>query len=155
MRELAHAGLTVRRSRAALDLARQLLDRGIAETFEPAETSAALQRTLARVSENLRSAIGDDGYTALLTRAIEQTKTDHPALSDIRGDGSPVFSMGGLGADIGAHNIHLVTDIFESLLASIIDVLSGLIGADMVLNLLDPDGVSRAPTRSEDHNDGT
>ena len=145
--------MNIRPSKAALELARQLLDRETAGTLGPAETGAALQRTLARASESLRRAIGDDGYTALLTRAIAQTQIDHPALSDIRGDGSLVFPMDGLTADIGTHDIHLVSAAFESLLASIIDVLSGLIGADMVLNLLDPDGVSPASPRSEDHND--
>ena len=147
--------MTIRPSTAALELARQLLDRETTGTLDPAETGAALQRTLASVSENLRRAIGDDGYTALLARAIAQTQTDHPALSDIRRDGSLVFPMDGLTAEDGIHDILLVSAAFESLLASIIDVLGGLIGADMVLNLLDPDGVSPASPASEDHNDGT
>jgi hypothetical protein len=145
--------VTIPPSTGALELARQLLGRGIAGTLEPAETGAALQRTLARVSENLRRAIGDDGYAALLSRAIAQTQTAHPALSDIRGEGSLVFHIDRLTTDVGTHNIKVVSAAFESLLASIIDVLSGLIGADMVLNLLDPDGVSPASARSEDHND--
>lgn len=145
--------MTIPPSKAAVELARQLLDRENPGSLEPAETGAALQRTLARVSENLSRAIGDDGYTALLTRAIAQTQTALPALSDIRGDGSLVFTMDGLTADVGTHNIHLVSDAFESILASIIDVLSGLIGADMVMNLLDPDDVSPASPRIEDHND--
>ena len=140
-------------SKDALELARQLLERETSGTLEPAETGAALQRTLALVSENLRRAIGDDGYTALLTRAIAQTQTDTSALGGVRGDGSLVFSADGHTAHVGPHNIHLVSAAFESLLASIIDVLSGLIGADMVLNLLDPDAVSPAYPRSEDHND--
>jgi hypothetical protein len=105
------------------------------------------------VSENLRRAIGDDGYAALLSRAVAQTQTDHLTPGAIRGDGSLVFPIDGLTADVGTHNIHLVSAAFESLLASIIDVLSGLIGADMVLNLLDPDDVSPASPRSEGHND--
>jgi hypothetical protein len=145
--------VTIPPSKAALDLARQLLDRGIAGAIEPAETGAALQRTLARVSENLRRAIGDDGYAALLSRAIAQTQTDHLRLRASRGDGSLVFPIDALTADVGTHNIHLVSDAFESILASIIDVLSGLIGADMVMNLLDPDDVSPASPRIEDHND--
>lgn len=131
----------------ALDLARQLLGRETAGTLDPAETGAALERTLARVAENLRGSIGDDGYTALLARAIAQTRTEHPALSDIRGDGSLVFSVDGVTADAGTHDIHVISAAFESLLASIVDVLSGLIGADMVLNLLDPDAISSASPR--------
>ena len=44
-------------------------------------------------------------------------------------------------ANDGTGDIRLVSAAYESLLASIIDVLGGLIGADMVLNLLDPDSV--------------
>ena len=152
---MACIGVTIRPSGAALDLARRLLGLETAGTSEPAKTGAAIERTLARVSDNLRRAIGDDGYTALLTRAVAQAQTEHPALRDVHSDGSSVFSVDRLTADIGAHNINQVSAAVESLLASIIDVLSGLIGADMVLNLLDPDASSPAPARSEDHNDRT
>lgn len=145
--------MTIPPSKAALELARRYFDRSITGSLEPAETGAALQRTLARVSENLRRAIGDDGYAALLSRAIAQTQTDHLIVGASRGDGSLVFAIDALTADVGTHNIHLVSDAFESILASIIDVLSGLIGADMVMNLLDPDDVSPASPRIEDHND--
>ena len=134
-------------SKGARDLARQLLRRENAGTVEPAETGAAFERTLARVSENLRRSVGDDGYTALLTRAIAQTRTEHPALGDIRGDGPLVFPIGNP-TDAGIHDTKAVSAAFESLLASIVDLLSSLIGADMVLNLLDPDGISPAPPRS-------
>lgn len=134
----------------ALDLARQLLARETAGTLEPAETGAALERTMARVSENLRRSLGDDGYMALLARAVAQTRADHPALSGIRDDGSLVFLIAGQTADASTHDVTAVSAAFESLLASIADVLSGLIGADMVLNLLDPDGTSPASPRSAD-----
>src|SRR5687768_6646290 len=110
-------------------MARQLLGRETVQISEPAKTGAALERTLARLSANLRRAIGDDGYTALLARAIAQTQTEHPALSEIRADGPLVLPSDGLTARTGADDIHLVSAAFESLLASMIDVLSGLIGA--------------------------
>ena len=139
--------MSKRPSNAGLGLARQLLDRETLETSEPAEIGAALERTLARVAENLRRSIGDDGYTALLARAVAQTRTEHPALNDIRGDGVAGFSIDGL-ARAGTHDINVISSAIEFLLASIVDVLSGLIGADMVLNLLDPDGISPVSPRS-------
>ena len=140
--------MTTRPSKAALDLARQLLDRETAGTLEAGETAAAIERTLARVSENLRRSVGDDGYTALLARAVAQTQTEHPALKDVRGDGSLVFPIDGRTADVGTHDVKVVYAAFESLLGSIVDMLSGLVGADMVLNLLDPDGTSPTSRRS-------
>ena len=140
----ADTGVSSRPSKDALSLARQLLGRETAGTLEPAETGAALQRTLARVSENLRRSLGDDGYSALLARAIAQTQAEYPALGDIHGDGVAGFSMDAMAANAGSDDIHVISAAFESLLASIVEVLSGLIGADMVLNLLDPDGSSTA-----------
>ena len=138
----ALTGMTIKPSTAAIELARQLLGHEMAGTLGPAETGAALERSLARVSENLRRSVGDDGYNALLSRAIAQTQTEHPALKDIRNDGVDGFSVESLTAGAHAHDIHVISAALESLVASIVELLSGLIGADMVLNLLDPDGSS-------------
>ena len=140
--------MTITPSTSALELARQLLERETAGAREPAETGAAIQRTFARVSENLRRSLGDDGYAALLSRAVAQNRPEHPALDGIGLDGSLALSMDPLTAEMATHDIHLISAAFEAVLASIVDVLSGLIGADMVLNLLDSDEISSRPPRS-------
>lgn len=142
--------MSIRPSQVALDLARELVSRDAAGTLSPAESGAALERTLARVSENLRRSLGDDGYAALFSRAVAQNRAAHPALDGIRGEGSGALPLDGLGARMGTHDIHVVSAAFEAVLASIVDVLSGLIGADMVLNLLDPDGISSASPRGRE-----
>lgn len=121
-------------------MARQLLAREIGGAEEPAAVSAAIQRALTRVSENLRHSVGDDGYHALLSRAITRTQAEHPALIDMYGGGEADISLNGVPAIVDAHGVPTVTAALESLLAWLADVLSGLIGVDMVMNLLGPDG---------------
>ena len=137
--------MSITPSATGLQLARQLLARETVETYEPAAASAAIHRALTRVSENLRRSVGDDGYSALLSRAIARTQSEHPALVDIRRDDNAGFSVDGVAAGVDTHGVAVVSLALESLLASVVDVLSGLIGADMVLNLLDPDGQLAEP----------
>lgn len=118
-----------------------MLAREIGAAGEPAAIGAAMHRALERVSTNLRRSVGDDGYVALVSRAITRTQAEHPLLLDIRRNGDENISRDGVVASVDAHGIPPVTAALESLLASIADLLSGLIGADMVTNLLDPDGL--------------
>ena len=139
---LAYARVTVSPSENGLRAARQLLASGTTGAQEPAAVGAAIQRTLNRVSENLRQSIGNDGYEALISRAFACAQPEHPVLTDFRGDGTASFSIDHVGSSIDKHGVPVTTAALESLLAALVDVLSGLIGADMVLNLLDPDGQS-------------
>lgn len=142
--------MTVPPSSGGLEMARQLLAREIGGAEEPAAITAAMQRALMRVSENLRRSVGDDGYNALVSRAIARTQPVHPAVIEMRGGGDAEMSANGVLTSVDAHGAPAVTAAVESLLASIADVLSGLIGADMVLNILDPDGLPpEAPRRRQ------
>jgi hypothetical protein len=138
--------MTNARSSTAGELARRLLAREIAGNGERAAIAAAMQRLCTRVSENLRRSVGDDGYNALLARALMRTQPEHPALLDIRRLGENDIFLDGVVASVEIHGVPAVTAALESLLATLVDVLSGLIGADMVTNLLDVDGSpSQAP----------
>jgi len=68
-------------------MARQMLAREIGGADEPAAITAAMQRALMRVSANLRRSVGDDGYNALVARAIARTQPAHPAVIELRGGG--------------------------------------------------------------------
>jgi hypothetical protein len=99
---------------------------------------AALQRTCARVSENVRDAMGDDGWNALLVRAIAQTEPAHPALSNIRLNEGGAH-LDGVVESVEAHGAAVATEAIEALLATLVDILGRLIGEDMALRLIDPD----------------
>ena len=57
--------MTRSESSSARDIARQLLARSIADSGQPKDVAAAMQRVCTRASDNLRSSVGDDGYNAL------------------------------------------------------------------------------------------
>jgi hypothetical protein len=127
-------------------LIRQLMAREIASAKQPDVVGAAIQRLCSRVSENLRRSLGDDGRDALMERAFTRTQPQHPPLGDIARTGTTAFSLGDIVAVVNAHGVTAVTAAVESLLTTLADILGGLIGADMVMNLIDHDGqLSKAP----------
>lgn len=131
--------MTSERSPAALDMARLLLAREVAGLDAPAEVGAAMQRVCTRISENLRGSVGDDGYEALLNRVLAPAAAEHPALLEMRRDTGRGIHLDDVAASIEGHGVPAVSAALEAMLASMIDVLGGLIGPDMVMNVLDRD----------------
>lgn len=133
-------------SPTARDLIRQLLAQEIAAAKQPDAVGAAIQRLCSRVSENLRRTLGDDGRNALMERAFARTEAQHPVLADIGRIGKTGVNLDDVVAGVNTHGVPAVTAAVESLLATLADILGGLIGADMVMNLIDHDGqLSQAP----------
>lgn len=127
-------------------LIRQLLAREIATAKQPDAVGAAIQGLCSRVSDNLRRSLGDDGRDALMERAFTRTQPQHPVLADIGRIGKTGVSLDDVVAGVNTHGVPAVSAAVESLLATLADILGGLIGADMVMNLLDHDGpLSKAP----------
>jgi hypothetical protein len=117
-------------------MARHLLERETAGVTDAPALGAAMQRACTRVAESLRSSLGDDGYSALLTRAFESAESGLPVLSDIRrveADGVDLDVVGG----VEGHGAVAVGAALQALFTAIVDILSDLIGADMVRALLD------------------
>jgi hypothetical protein len=106
---------------------------------EPKVIGAALQRTCARVSENVRDAMGDDGWNALLARAITQTESAHPVLSNIRRFNDGRVHLDRVVECVEANGAAAVTEAIEALFATLVDILGRLIGEDMAIRLIDPD----------------
>lgn len=124
-------------------MARQLLERESGGATEGAGLGATMQRASTRVADNLRSSVGDDGYSALLARALARTQSDHPVLQDMRRPGPAGIHLDVAGC-VEVHGAAAVGAALESLLAALVDILSDLIGADMVRSLLDDDDLPRA-----------
>jgi hypothetical protein len=137
--------MTVLRSPAAREMARQVLAPGSVEAADPAGVAEGLQRVCAQVTGNLRRTVGDDGYQSLLARALALSEAEHPVLSDMFGRGQTNPRLDDLTAAVTENGPASVTAALEVLLAVLIDILSGLVGADMVRSLLDPE---RPPPRA-------
>jgi hypothetical protein len=128
------------------DMARQLMALESAGAADP----VAIQRVCTRVWKNLRQSVGDDGYNALLSRVHAHTNGEYPAMASILVVGDGVVRLGDVSAAITAHGIPAVSAAVESMFTALVDILASLIGADMVLNIIDPDGSpSPAPRKGE------
>ena len=115
-----------------------MLSREDVDATDPASTRSALRRVCTRVSTNLRSSLGDDGYTALVRRALARAQHRHPVLEKLAQAGQPVFDLPSILEHADLQTAPVLAAAVESLLADLIDNLSGLIGADMTLSLLEP-----------------
>ena len=102
---------------------------------------AAMQRAFARLSGNLRRSVGEDGYGALLARAAS-TESEPPVLRVIPRSDATGIDLDIVGA-VEGHGAVAAGAALESLIATLVDILSELIGADMARNLLDHDVSSR------------
>jgi hypothetical protein len=127
--------MTTPESPAARELARQLLERETGGVTEGAWLGAAMQRACARVSDNLRCSVGEDGYHALLARALARTEPAQPVLKHIRRTDAAGIHLD-VAPAVEGHGPVAVEMALESLLAALVDILGDLIGADMVRNLL-------------------
>jgi hypothetical protein len=120
-------------------MARQLLEREASGLEDAQAAGLALQQACTRVSENLRRSLGNDGFNAVMARA-RQRATSEPGQSTTARPLSDIsVRLEGVRASVDEHGVPAVAAALESLLAALIEILSGLIGADMVLNILDHD----------------
>lgn len=109
---------------------------------------AAMQRAFARLSENLRRSVGEDGYGALLGRAAASTESEPPVLTVIPRSDATGIDLDIAGA-IEGHGAVAAGAALESLIAELVAILSDLIGADMARNLLDHEVSPRTPGGEE------
>ena len=122
---------------ASVRIARHVLDRAAVRPGDVSPEASAIQQTLTRVSDNLRAAMGKDGGSALLARALARTEAKHPALKDVcRLTGADVH-VDGVSASIDLHGVAAVTAGIEALLAALLEVLIRLIGEDMAIRVID------------------
>ena len=128
-------------SPTSVQIARRLLDREAAPGSErdSQTVAAALQRTVVRVSENLRDSMGEDGANALLARALARTEAHHPAVKNIRRLNEGGTHLDGVVASVETHGVTAVTAAVEALLGALVEILGRIIGEDMALRLVDPD----------------
>jgi hypothetical protein len=130
-------------SAPARALARHLVERDLAHASQPADIGAALEGTWTRVAEHLRRTVGDDGYMALLTRAVARAQPGEPVLNDLCRNETTAVHVD-IPAAIDAHGTAAASATIVSLIASLVDVLGDLIGDDMARSLIDvppsPDG---------------
>jgi hypothetical protein len=130
-------------SPAARELAQRLLERETAGETDVARLGEAMQRVYSHVSKTLSRFVGDDGYRALLTRALTRAGPEHTVWKNARRDDATGPHLD-VARAVEGHGAVIVGTALESLVAALVEILSDLIGADMVRNLLDHDDATQA-----------
>ena len=118
---------------AASETARRLWARAGGDGGAPEEVGAAADRLCAQLRAGLGRWIGAEGYRALLERALELARPEHPALgglSCLGGDGSLTT------AAVRAHGAGETAASFVALVAKLIELLGRIIGVEMALRLV-------------------
>jgi len=125
------------RSAAATEVAQLLWARTADGASAPDEVAAASDRICTQLRSGLGRWVGTTGYTALLDRAIAQTRMDHPALGSLSclGGEAPLVT-----AAVRAHGAAEVEAGMVAAVAALIDLLGRIIGEDMALRLVEQTG---------------
>jgi len=87
--------------------------------------------------QDLSRWIGLDGCHTLFTRALAQTRTDHPLLEEIQLRPRSEPYVDGVMETIDAYGSAQTAEAIESMLASLIELLGRLIGDDMAMKLIE------------------
>jgi hypothetical protein len=96
-----------------------------------------LHDVLAPVFENLREATGDDGCSALSSRAFARTEWEHPPVTTVRGPTDYEVPLANIVAAIAAHGTAATASAVEALLVALFEILARIIGEDMAISIMD------------------
>ncbi len=135
------------RTDAAADAARRLWSRTTEGVRSPEESTAAAAQLCRVLSVSLGRWIGVEGYRALLGRALDIARVEHPVLDGVacREDGArlttPAFAAAP--AEVAAG--------MEVLLAAMIDLLGRIIGDALAVRLIErsADGLGGGSDQAE------
>jgi hypothetical protein len=130
-------------SPAATEVARRHWARAAGDTSTPEEVAAAAERTCTQLQAGLARWVGTEGYRALIDRALLLARAEHPALGSLscHGGDEPVTT-----AAVRAHSAAEVATGMVALVATLIDLLSRIVGEEMALELVNQ-AVARLPWR--------
>ena len=121
-------------SAVAAEAARQFWAHDGLDAGAPEEMAVAAEQGFARLRAVLTRWIGSDGYRALVDRALEQARAEHPALAGLQ---CQAGDLQGVAAAVGAHSAAEVREGVLTLVAQLIDLLSRLIGEEMATRLME------------------
>ena len=130
-------------SAAATEVARRHWARAGGDTSTPEEVAATAERTCTQLQAGLARWVGTEGYRALIDRALLLARAEHPALGSLscHGGDQPLTT-----AAVRAHSAAEVTAGIVALVATLIDLLSRIVGEEMAVELVNQ-AVARLPWR--------
>ena len=128
-------------SPAATEVAWRHWARAAGDTNTLEEVAAAAERTCTQLQAGLARWVGTEGYRALIDRALLLARAEHPVLGGLscHGGGQPATT-----AAVRAHSAAEVRAGMVALVATLIDLLSRIVGEEMAVELVNQ-AVTRAP----------
>ena len=128
-------------SPAATEVARHHWARAAGDTNTLEEVAATAERTCTQLQAGLARWVGTEGYRALIDRALLLARAEHPVLGGLscHGGDQPATT-----AAVRAHSAAEVATGMVALVATLIDLLSRIVGEEMAVELVNQ-AVTRAP----------
>ena len=129
------------RSAAATEVARRLWQSVVGDSNTAEDVAVAATRMCTGLRVGLTRWVGGMGYRALIDRALLLARAEHPALGCLscHGGDEPATT-----AAVRAHSAAEVTAGMVVLVATLIDLLSRIVGEEMAVELVNQ-AVTRAP----------
>jgi len=136
-------------------LTRALIDRQGAVGDDPDVAAHAARDACECVSAEFSRWVGARGYDALMSRALAETRPAHPALEQIHHQFRSEAGLTGVAESIERHGAGATAQGIAALLETILAVLGRLIGADIVVTLVEKsmENCTRADLRLKRHLD--
>ena len=106
---------------------------------------ASLDFRCRQLTATLRDALGADGCSALLGRALDECEPRHPVLKHIRGTDGREIQLAHVSAGIDRYGVDAAEEGIEAVFGSLAKILGRLIGEDMAMRVLDMDTLERNP----------
>ena len=100
----------------------------------------AIEIRCRQLTTSLREALGPDGCSALLARALGRCEAQHPVLRHLRGPDDRELELEGVSTAVAQYGVGVVKAAVDALVASLVEILGRLIGEDMALRLIDVEG---------------
>ena len=129
------------KSAAATEVARHFWERAVGDSGAPEDVAVAATRMCTELRVGLTRWVGATGYRALIDRALLLARAEHPALGSLscHGGDEPVTT-----AAVQAHSAAEVATGMVALVATLIELLSGIVGEEMAVELVNQ-AVARLP----------
>jgi hypothetical protein len=107
-------------------------ERAVDDTSTLEDVAATAERTCTQLQSGLTRWVGTEGSRALIDRALLLARAEHPALGSLSCHGDPPLTT----AAVRAHSAAEVTAGMVVLVATLIDLLSRIVGEEMAVELV-------------------
>jgi hypothetical protein len=121
----------------ARQLARRLIERSRTQGGPSADSALPAAVALNRLYLDLGRWVGLDGCHALFIRGLAEARAEHPLLETIQLNARSTSYLEGVAETIERHGARDTDEALESMLVTVIEVLSRLIGEEMATILIE------------------